>query len=104
MTNLVKNAAEHTHGGQVRIDSDSDPMTVRLMIEDNGCGIAAEELPKVFRRFYSQSGAVDANSVGIGMSVAKRIVEDMNGRLFIESEVGKGTKITLEFLRDIEKL
>ncbi len=101
VTNLAKNAAEHSPGGQVRIYADSDPMTVRLFIEDNGCGISEEELPKVFKRFYSRSNAVTSNSVGIGMSIAKRIVEDMGGRVFIDSEVGKGTKITLEFLRSV---
>lgn len=101
VTNLIKNAAEHTHGGQVRIYSECDPITVRLIIEDNGCGISEDELPKVFRRFYSKSRAVNSSSVGIGMSAAKRIVEDMNGRIFIDSEVGKGTKIILEFLRTV---
>lgn len=101
VTNLIKNAAEHTHGGQVHIRAESDPLTVRLFIEDNGCGISEEELPKVFHRFYSRSGAVNPNSVGIGMSAAKRIIEDMGGRIFIESEQGKGTKIILEFLRTV---
>lgn len=99
ITNLVKNAAEHTHGGQVRIHADSDPMSVRLYIEDNGCGISEEELPKVFKRFWSKSNAVNGGSVGIGMSAAKKMIEDMNGRIYIESELGKGTKIKLEFLR-----
>ena len=99
VTNLVKNAAEHTHGGTVRIYAENDPMTVRLIIEDNGCGISEEDLPQVFRRFYSKSRAVNSNSVGIGMSAAKRIIEDMGGRIFIESEVGKGTRIILEFLQ-----
>lgn len=104
VTNLVKNAAEHTHGGQVHIRTESDPMTVRIIIEDNGCGISEDELPKVFKRFYSKSHAVNSNSVGIGMSTAKRIVEDMNGRLFIESEPERGTKIILEFLQTVTLL
>ena len=101
VTNLVKNAAEHTKGGQVRIYAECDPMTVRIFIEDNGCGISEDELPKVFRRFWSKSSAVNSSSVGIGMSVAKRITEDMGGRLYIESEIGVGTKIKLEFLRTV---
>lgn len=98
ITNLVKNAAEHTHGGQVRIYADSDPMMIRLYIEDNGCGISDEELPQIFRRFWSKSRAVNSNSVGIGMSVAKRIIEDMSGRIYIDSEPGAGTRIKLEFI------
>lgn len=97
ITNLAKNALEHTHGGCVRLYSESDPMTAKIVIEDNGCGISEQDLPKVFRRFYSKSNAVTSGSVGIGMSIAKRIVEDMNGKVFIDSELGKGTKITLEF-------
>lgn len=98
ITNLVKNAAEHTHGGCVRLYAESDPIMVRLYIEDNGCGISEEELPQIFRRFWSRSRAVNSNSVGIGMSVAKRIIEDMSGRIYIDSESGAGTKIKLEFM------
>ncbi|MBQ8966285.1 HAMP domain-containing sensor histidine kinase [Ruminococcus sp.] len=101
VTNLVKNAAEHTHGGTVRIYAESDPMQVRIFIEDNGCGISEDELPNVFRRFWSKSRAVNSNSVGIGMSIARRVVEDMGGRIYIDSEKGKGTKIKLEFLRAV---
>ncbi len=98
VTNLVKNACEHTEKGYVKAYCESDPVTVRLFIEDNGSGISGEELPKVFRRFYSRSEKTDPQSVGIGMSIAKKITEDMKGRIFIESEKGRGTKIKLEFL------
>lgn len=104
VTNLMKNAAEHSHGGRVRVYADSDPMTLRLYIEDNGCGISEEELPKVFHRFYSRSRAVSPNSVGIGMSAAKRIIEDMNGRIYIDSEPDVGTKIKIEFLTAVTLL
>ena len=99
LTNLIKNAIEHTRGGEVRVYTKSDPMTLRIFIEDNGCGISAEDLPFVFRRFWSRSSSSDPVSVGIGMAMSKRITEDMGGKLFIDSEEGKGTKITLEFLK-----
>lgn len=101
LTNLIKNAIEHTPGGTVTVSSSADPIMLSLTVSDNGCGISEEDLPMVFRRFYSRSARQNPRSVGIGMSIAKKITEDMRGKVFITSEIGKGTQIRLEFFQTV---
>ena len=99
VSNLVKNACEHTKNGTVTISAKQTPLCTELIIQDNGEGIADEDIPQLFRRFYSKSNDKDPSAVGIGMSIAKQITEDLGGKMYIDSTVGKGTSIRLEFLR-----
>ncbi|SDB05867.1 Signal transduction histidine kinase [Ruminococcaceae bacterium FB2012] len=99
VSNLIKNACEHTRGGLVTVSAVSDPMSVSIIITDNGEGIADSEIPNLFKRFWSRHHDSDSPSVGIGMSVAKRITEDMGGKIYVDTEVGVGTEVRLEFLR-----
>jgi hypothetical protein len=98
VSNLVKNAVEHTADGNVKIYAVSIPTELNIYIEDNGNGIAPEDIPYVFRRFYSKSAETNPSSAGIGMSVSKKIIEDMNGKIYIDSEKNKGTTVRLQFL------
>ncbi len=98
VSNLVKNACEHTKGGCVQVFAKQTPLCTELFIKDNGEGIAHEDIPQLFRRFYSRSNDTDPSAVGIGMSIAKHITQDLGGKMYIESAVGKGTSIRLEFL------
>lgn len=98
VSNLVKNACEHTKSGVVRVSAKQTPLSTELMISDNGEGIADEDIPQLFRRFYSRSAQTDPSAVGIGMSIAKQITEDLGGKMYIDSTVGKGTAVRLEFL------
>ena len=95
----MKNACEHTRNGTVTISAKQTPLCTELIIQDNGEGIADEDIPQLFRRFYSKSNDKDPSAVGIGMSIAKQITEDLGGKMYIDSTVGKGTSIRLEFLR-----
>ena len=103
VSNLIKNACEHTRNGLVTVSAAADPMSVSIIIADNGEGIDDSEVPNLFKRFYSKSRDSSSASVGIGMSIAKRITEDMGGRLYIDTEKGAGTVIRLEFLLPQEK-
>ena len=94
----MKNACEHTVNGCVTVTAKADPIAVELCITDNGEGIAESEIPMLFRRFWSKRSERNPSSVGIGMSIAKRITEDMGGRIYIDTAPGKGTQIRLEFL------
>ena len=68
---------------------------VRLIrVTDNGCGIAKEDLPHIFERFYKGRNR-DENSVGIGLALAKTIVEKSGGSICADSKQGKGTKFTI---------
>ena len=90
--NLLSNAAKHTRNGEVRLEafnnSEDDFITVR--ISDTGEGIPAELLPRTFERGVSGSG----DSPGYGLSICQTIVEAHGGRIYIESEPGKGTRAT----------
>jgi signal transduction histidine kinase len=65
-----------------------------VCIADNGCGISTEELPKIFDRYYSNHHG-KRNSSGLGLSIAKEIVERHGGRITVQSEPGRGTAFTV---------
>ena len=96
--NLISNALRYTpRGGQVRVgftESASDlraATSAAVFVEDNGPGIEAVYLPHVFERFYKSS---DSGGMGLGLSIAKYLIEAHGGKIWAESEVGKGTKIS----------
>ena len=64
------------------------------MIEDNGKGIEKEHLPHIFERFY-KAGNSSPNSIGIGLAMAKQIINSHSGTIEVKSEVGQGTKFTI---------
>jgi len=97
--NLVANAIAHTPpGGQVTIRSGSDGALLRIEVADTGRGIAPEHLPHVFDRFYradrARSGA--AGNLGLGLAMVRSIATLHGGRVAISSQVGQGTRVTLE--------
>ena len=93
LENLIENALSHSpQGGAIRIPIASDGDSVRVTVSDSGPGIAPEHLPRVFDRFYQADNAHRGNAhAGLGLAIAKRIVELHGGRLEVESTVGRGT-------------
>jgi signal transduction histidine kinase len=92
--NLLDNAFKFTApGGQVSLTTTSDKEQYFIVIEDNGCGIPAEELPKIKEKFYK--GKSSKSQSGIGLTISDEIVRLMKGKLEISSEVGKGTRIVI---------
>ena len=97
--NLVKNAIEHTpEGGEIRIWAEQTPVSVQLFISDNGEGIDENEQARIFTRFYRADSKLKPNGIGIGLSLAKTIIEKNNGDLYVKSVKGKGTTFTSVFL------
>ncbi len=100
-SNVVENAVKYSHaGGRVEVHTrvDRDSMNFILVVADNGSGINPDELPRVFDRFYrtrSARGGEEKGS-GLGLSIARRIVEQHDGSIKIESEPGKGTTVSIE--------
>ncbi len=97
--NLIANAIAHTPpGGCVTVRPYGDGTTLHVEVADTGSGIAAEHLPRVFDRFYradpARSGA--AGNFGLGLAMVRSIAAMHGGRVAIESEVGRGTRVTLE--------
>jgi signal transduction histidine kinase len=96
LTNLLSNALRYTpRGGVIKaglVETDSGlERSALLFIQDNGPGINYADLPHVFDRFYKSS---DSGGMGLGLSIAKYLVEAHGGKIWAESEVGKGTKIS----------
>jgi signal transduction histidine kinase len=96
LANLLDNAIRHTPpGGVVRVDASATVDEVRVEVSDTGEGVNAEDLPRVFGRFYRGEGDRQrhAGSAGLGLSIAKGFVEAHGGDIGIESDVGEGTRV-----------
>ncbi|HLO17523.1 MAG TPA: HAMP domain-containing sensor histidine kinase [Anaerolineales bacterium] len=104
LNNILSNALRYTpRGGQIHVrltEAASEPAlstvegterSVTISVEDNGPGIESADLPHVFDRFYKSS---DSGGMGLGLSIAKYIVEAHGGKIWAESEVGRGAKIS----------
>ena len=91
--NLIENALSHSpNGGAIRIPLVCDDGAVRVTVADSGPGIAPEHLPRVFDRFYQAGNAHRGNAhAGLGLAIAKRIVELHGARLEVRSTLGQGT-------------
>lgn len=102
LSNLLLNAIQHTPvNGEIRISiqaGDDDGVDIR--VQDNGCGIAAEHLPKLFDRFYRVNSARSGGGCGLGLAIVKSIMALHGGRIAITSELGRGTLVTLHFETD----
>jgi two-component system heavy metal sensor histidine kinase CusS len=96
--NLVSNAIAHTPtGGSVNLTAESSREHLTVTVSDTGCGIAPEHLPHIFERFYrvDRARAGSPQNVGLGLAVVKSIVTGHGGRVEIDSEVGRGTRVRL---------
>lgn len=92
--NIIDNGIKYSKkGGIINIDTNITPDKAIIKISDNGCGISKEDLPKVKNRFYKANNTVRGS--GIGLAVADELIALHNGRLDIESELGKGTAVII---------
>lgn len=97
--NIVKNALDHTaNGDTVHIEWKALPNGVQIVVKDNGCGIHPEDLHHIFKRFYRSRFSKDQQGIGLGLPLAKAIVEAHSGTIFVDSELGEGTTFTINFL------
>lgn len=101
VSNIVKNCLEHTNdGGKISIASESTNLYNKLTISDNGCGIAEEDLPHIFERFYHGKNS-SKDSVGIGLALAKTVFEKENASVSVESEQGRGSVFEIRFYKSV---
>ncbi len=91
MHNLVGNALRYTAGGRVTVSSELMDNFVRIRVTDTGTGIALEDLPHIFDRFYRGDDSRAGSNTGLGLAIAKTWVEAMGGTIGVESNTGKGT-------------
>lgn len=93
--NLVQNAIRHTpSGGSISLSTQVAPEGVRVEVADTGEGIAPEDLPHIFDQFFrgEKSRSRETGGAGLGLAIAKRIVEAHHGQIWVESQVGQGTR------------
>ena len=99
--NIIKNALDHTDRGEkITISWERTPAMIRIMITDNGHGIAQEDIHHIFKRFYRSKNASDNQGIGLGLPLAKAIVEGQGGILSVQSKELQGTTFTLSFLTE----
>lgn len=99
VSNIVKNALDHTgEGDSVHIEWKQSTSIVQIAVKDNGSGIHPEDLHHIFKRFYRSRFSKDVQGIGLGLPLAKAIVEAHNGTIEVNSELGKGTAFFLIFL------
>ena len=98
--NIVKNALDHTKaGGMIQISWDETPLMFRISVSDNGDGIDEEDIHHIFKRFYRSKKSLDTQGIGLGLPLAKSIVEGQGGTISVQSEIGAGTTFVLSFPR-----
>ncbi len=97
VSNLIKNALDHTDEGDfVKISWEKSPVMIRISVEDNGSGISEEDIYHIFKRFYRSSSSSSGGS-GLGLPLAKAIVEEQGGSLTVSSQEGQGSVFVLSF-------
>lgn len=96
--NLVKNALDHTsQGDRVLVRWQQSPCLTQIAVEDTGSGIHSEDLYHIFKRFYRSRFSKDTQGVGLGLPLAKSIVEAHQGSIEVHSKLGQGTAFTINF-------
>lgn len=97
--NIVKNALDHTKKDDtICIEWQMLSSAVQIVIKDNGCGIHPEDLHHIFKRFYRSRFSKDTQGIGLGLPLAKAIIEAHGGTIEVDSTLGKGTMFTMFFL------
>lgn len=98
--NIVDNAVKYTQeGGRIEIRTSRYPLFARIDIKDNGIGIAEDEIPKIFGRFYKGSTTQQREGVGLGLYLAREIIAGQGGYIKVSSVPGKGSTFSI-FLRN----
>ena len=101
ITNILKNCIEHTpSGGYVTMSASQNKLFTEITVRDTGNGIPKNELPHIFERFYKGSCS-DENSIGIGLSLAKTIIEKNNGYISVKSNVNEGSCFSLKIFHTV---
>ncbi|MCM1039955.1 MAG: HAMP domain-containing histidine kinase [Ruminococcus sp.] len=101
LDNIVKNALDHTGPeDKIQITWGESASAVRIVIKDSGSGIHPEDLHHIFKRFYRSRYSKDTQGIGLGLPLAKSVVEAHNGTIEVDSSLGEGTAFIMNFLRE----
>jgi two-component system phosphate regulon sensor histidine kinase PhoR len=106
VNNLVSNAVRYTPtGGKVQVQAESIGEQIVLTVRDTGIGIAAEDLPRIFERFFrvEKARTQEAGGTGLGLAIVKHLVTSMQGQIDVESQVARGSTFRLQLPRIINE-
>lgn len=99
--NIVKNCMEHTQeGGKIEIEACENALYTEIAIKDNGTGIAKEDMPHIFERFYKGKDS-DDKSFGVGLALSRMIITSQKGTVKAENRNPHGAKFTIRFYKGI---
>ncbi len=99
LTNILKNAIEHSkHNSRIYITVENTNLFLKIIIKDEGSGIDKEDLKHIFQRFYKTKNSSE-NSIGIGLPLAKAIIEQSNGYIKVETKYGEGTSFEVKYIK-----
>jgi len=99
LTNIVKNAIEYSNqSSKIYINVENNAVFLKIKIRDTGKGIEKKDIKHIFERFYKTKSNHE-ESIGIGLSLAKTIIEQNNGYIKVDSEIGKGTTFEIKYLK-----
>ena len=85
-------------GGIVKITWESTPTMIRILVSDNGSGIAPEDIHHIFKRFYRSKYSLNTPGIGLGLPLAKSIIEGQEGLISVQSVLHEGTTFSVSFL------
>lgn len=95
---IISNAVKYTPHGSISVYMEKDSEKKLLIIEDTGIGIRSEDLPRIFERgFTGYNGRLDKKSTGIGLYLCKQILDKLSHKIEVQSELGKGTRVSIDF-------
>ncbi|GLO64626.1 histidine kinase [Oceanobacillus sp. E9] len=101
LINIMKNAIEHTpEAERIAISFKENALYTEIIIQDTGKGIAKQDIPYIFKRFYKGGNAIDG-SVGIGLAMAHSIITNQHGDIEVVSEEGRGTTFTIKLYKQV---
>lgn len=94
--NIVKNSLDYTKAnGEIHISWEKTPIEIRIFIADNGVGIEEKDFHHIFKRFYRSKNSTDSQGIGLGLPLAKSIIEQQGGTILLQSQLKKGTVFTI---------
>ena len=104
ITNIIKNSIEHSNeNSKIDIKVENSSVMLKIIIKDYGEGISKKDINHIFQRFYKTKNA-SSDSVGIGLALAKTIIEKDNGYISVTSKEGKGTTFTIKYMNKRTKI
>ncbi|MBL8159719.1 PAS domain-containing protein [Candidatus Saccharibacteria bacterium] len=106
LANLIENAIKYTPAGTVRVDVQADNRRINVSIMDSGIGIPSQDIPHLFQKFYrvDNSATREIGGTGLGLYLCRKLIESMGGKIWLESELGKGSTffVSLQRLSNVE--